>query len=85
MSVRPWNAPSKLMMAERPVAARANLTAFSTASAPELNSATLRSPPTFTTRRSASSIYDSYGTTEKSVWLNLAACAVTASTTRGWE
>ena len=34
MIVRPWNAPEKAMTAARPVAARAILTAFSTASAP---------------------------------------------------
>ena len=33
-SVRPWNAPSKTTTAGRPVAERAILTAFSTASAP---------------------------------------------------
>jgi len=32
--VRPWNAPPKAMTPERPVAPRAILTAFSTASAP---------------------------------------------------
>ncbi len=37
-SVRPWNARSKTTTALRPVAARATLTAFSTASAPELTS-----------------------------------------------
>ena len=35
-SVRPWNALSKTTTAGRPVAARAILTAFSFASAPEL-------------------------------------------------
>ena len=35
-SVRPWNAFSKTITAGRPVAARAILTAFSIASAPEL-------------------------------------------------
>jgi hypothetical protein len=34
MIVRPWKPPEKAMMAGRPVAARAILTAFSTASAP---------------------------------------------------
>ena len=34
MIVRPWNPPEKAMTAARPVAARAILTAFSTASAP---------------------------------------------------
>ena len=36
ISVRPWKPRSKLTIAGRPVAARAILTAFSTASAPEL-------------------------------------------------
>ncbi len=34
MKVRPWKPPPKAMTAERPVAMRAILTAFSTASAP---------------------------------------------------
>ena len=34
MIVRPWKPPEKAMTAARPVAARAILTAFSTASAP---------------------------------------------------
>ena len=37
--VRPWYAWSKTPTASRPVATRAIFTAFSTASAPELNSA----------------------------------------------
>ena len=37
--VRPWYACSTTTMAWRPVASRAILTAFSTASAPELNNA----------------------------------------------
>ena len=40
-SVRPWNARSKATTAGRPVAARAILTAFSTASAPEFSSTLL--------------------------------------------
>ena len=39
MKVRPWKPPAKAMTAERPVAARAIFTAFSTASDPELNNA----------------------------------------------
>jgi hypothetical protein len=58
-SVLPWKPPSKHRIAGRPVAARANFTAFSTASAPELNSAALRSPPTRETSRSDSSMYGS--------------------------
>ena len=37
--VRPWNAPSKAITAGRFVYARANLTAFSTASVPALKNA----------------------------------------------
>ena len=84
--VRPWNAPSNAMTAGRPVAARANFTAFSMASAPELNMATLASGiPTRATRPSASCTYDSYGITEKSVCETRAACRCTASTTLGCE
>ena len=54
-NVRPWNAPSKQITAWRPVAAFANFTAFSTASAPELNSATFRPGPIRSTSRSQSS------------------------------
>ena len=57
--VRPWNPASKATTAWRPVARRAILTAFSTASAPELKNAArvgplrgARSPS-----RSASSTY----------------------------
>ena len=42
-SVRPWNARSNAITAGRPVAARAILTAFSTASAPEFSSTLLYS------------------------------------------
>ena len=57
MSVRPWNAPSKAMTAWRPVAWRAILTAFSTASAPELKNAAFLGPEigVRSTSRSASS------------------------------
>ena len=44
-SVRPWKPGSNAITAPRPVARRAILTAFSTASAPLLNSAALRGPP----------------------------------------
>ena len=44
MIVRPWKAPVKAMIPERPVAARAILTAFSVASAPVVNSAVFFSP-----------------------------------------
>src|SRR6266511_3195540 len=85
-SVRPWKPPSKHTTAGRPVAARANFTAFSTASAPALKNAALRSPPPVSSiSRSASSTYCSYGITEKSVWDTLAACRCTASTTFGCE
>ena len=59
-------------------------TAFSTASAPELNSAALRSP-----RRGRQALGELdvglVGITEKSVWENLSACARTASTIFGCE
>ena len=42
--VRPWNAPSKPITACRPVNARANLTAFSTASVPALKKAAFAGP-----------------------------------------
>ena len=42
--LRPWNAPVKAMTAERPVAARAILTAFSTASAPVVKRMVLAAP-----------------------------------------
>ena len=44
ISVRPWKAPEKAMTLVRPVAARAILTAFSTASAPVENRMVLASP-----------------------------------------
>ena len=43
-SVRPWNAPSKAITAGRRVYARANLTAFSTASVPALKNAAFAGP-----------------------------------------
>ena len=42
--VRPWKARSKLITAVRPVASLASLTAFSTASAPELKNAAFFGP-----------------------------------------
>ncbi len=56
-SVRPWNAESNAITADRPVACRAILTAFSTASAPELKNAAFLAPEIGVTasRRSASS------------------------------
>ena len=43
-SVRPWKPPSKPMTAERRVCERANLIAFSIASAPELKNPVRVSP-----------------------------------------
>ena len=43
-SVRPWKPPVNAITPERPVAARAILTAFSTASAPVVNSTVLAGP-----------------------------------------
>ena len=44
ISVRPWNAPSNAITAGRRVCARANLTAFSTASVPALKNAAFAGP-----------------------------------------
>jgi len=44
ISVRPWNAPSNAITAERFVKSRANLIAFSTASVPALKNAALAGP-----------------------------------------
>jgi hypothetical protein len=57
MSVRPWKAPSKPITAGRPVYARANFTAFSTASVPALKNAAFagRVNGAAATRRSATS------------------------------
>ena len=60
-SVRPWKAWLKAMMAWRPVATRASLMAFSTASAPVDTSKTRLSPAmgdSFATR-SHTATYDS--------------------------
>ncbi len=56
MSVRPWKAPSKAITAGRFVYDLANLTAFSTASAPELKNPARTSPEmgAASQRRSAS-------------------------------
>ena len=64
---------------------RAILTAFSTASAPELNSALFLawSPGVMRFRASATATYDSYGEIMKQVWVNWATCACTAATTFG--
>ena len=57
--VRPWNAASNAITACRPVARRAILTAFSTASAPELKKAARVGPENGASSpsRSASSTY----------------------------
>ena len=56
-SVRPWKPPSKAITAGRFVYARANLTAFSTASVPALKNAAFVGPEigVRSSRRSASS------------------------------
>ena len=83
--VRPWYAWSNATTACRPVWWRAILTAFSTASAPELKSALrLRwSPGVSQLSASATATYDSYGVIVKQVWVKASSCAFTASTTRG--
>ena len=85
--VRPWYAWSKTTTAGRPVACRAIFTAFSTASAPELNSAERfsKAPGVSALSCSQTATYDSYGATMKQVWVNRSTCARTASTTRGAE
>ena len=64
---------------------RATFTAFSTASAPELNSAERFSPLPGVSSLSASQTarYSSYGVTMKQVWVKSATWACTRSTTRG--
>ena len=61
------------------------MTAFSTASAPELNSAERFScvPGVSSLSFSATATYPSYGVTMKQVWVKSATCSCTASTTRG--
>jgi hypothetical protein len=83
ISVRPWKARSNAMTAGRPVACRAILTAFSTASAPELKNAALFGPAIGLRAviRSASSTYDSYGTIVKSVCRKRSIWAWSASET----
>src|SRR3954454_22493634 len=85
--VRPWYAWSNTTTACRPVACRAILTAFSTASAPELNSAERFSWSPGVSRASSSqtATYPSYGVTMKQVWVKAATCSCTAATTRGDE
>src|SRR5918999_2739619 len=87
-SVRPWNAYSKTTTAGRPVAARAILTAFSTASAPELTSAERCSPAPHgesSARRRQTSTYGSYVPTIAHWWRYRSACSLMASTTAGWR
>ena len=61
------------------------MTAFSTASAPELTSIDRFSKPPGVSRlsRSHTSTYPSYGVIMKQVWVNRAACSATAATTAG--
>src|SRR5215468_12152805 len=72
-------------MAWRRVACRAILTAFSTASAPELNSADRFSwsPGVCLASSSHTATYPSYGVTMKQVWVNIATCSRTRSATLG--
>ena len=64
---------------------RAILTAFSTASAPELNRADFFawSPGVSSASASHTSTYPSYGATMKHVWVNAATWSVTRRTTSG--
>src|SRR3954452_24679866 len=83
--VRPWYAWSNTATASLPVATRAIFTAFSTASAPELNSADFLawSPGVSSASATHTSTYPSYGVTMKQVWVNAAACSCTRETTDG--
>ena len=74
-SVRPWNAWSNATTAERPVALRAILTAFSTASAPALANIVLAGPSIGASAfsRSASSMYGSFAVTWKHVCVSSSA------------
>ena len=67
------------------MAARAILTAFSTASAPELTSIERFSCSPGVSRLSCSqtATYPSYGVIMKQVWVNAPTCSVTAATTSG--
>ena len=67
------------------MACRAIFTAFSTASAPELNSAARfsKSPGVSALTVSQTATYDSYGATMKQVWVNFSTCSRTAATTFG--
>ena len=67
------------------MATRAILTAFSTASAPELNSADFFawSPGVSSASASHTSTYPAYGVTMKQVWVKAATWSVTALTTAG--
>ncbi len=83
--VRPWYAWSNTTIAVRPVACRAILTAFSTASEPELNSADFFAcePGVTAASSSQTSTYTSYGVIMKQVCVNAATWSVTARTTCG--
>ena len=67
------------------MACRAILTAFSTASAPELSSAERLSWSPGVRRASSSqtATYSSYGVTMKQVWVNRSACSRIPAATRG--
>src|SRR6185503_12819214 len=85
ISVRPWNAWSNATIAGRPVAFRAILTAFSTASAPALANMVLAGPSIGASafNRSASSMYGSLAVTWKQVCVSRSTCRCTAATTSG--
>jgi hypothetical protein len=85
--VRPWNAWSNVTTTCRPVAYRASLTAFSTASAPEFTSIVRFScsPGVSSFSRSASATYGSLSVTWKHVCVYRSACSTRALTTAGAE
>src|SRR4051812_7965767 len=87
-SVRPWNALSNTTTAGRPVAARAILTAFSTASAPVLSSTVFCGAPRHgdsSPSRRHTSTYGSYIPTMKHWCRYSSACRWIAATTAPGE
>ncbi len=81
--VRPWKASSKQMMPLLRVKLRATLTAFSTASAPELAKKVFlaNDPGVIRFMVSASRTYGSFMVTWKQEWMYFSACCWMARTT----
>src|SRR5436190_7328551 len=85
INVLPWKAWSNATTAARSVAFRAILTAFSTASTPELANIVFTGPSIGTSAlsRSASSMYGSFAVTWKQVCVSSSSCRWAAATTSG--